>query len=193
MSRLPYASDGEYILYPLSEEDKEYYAKLYYGDKAFFFDETGKDAEWDLIKNHSATNIYSIYNISGDFCGNIEINESKNEMPEIGIKIVECKRNQGIARIAVKMLVQKYCKENEIEYFLIKIRSTNFHSRHIFEKMGAVIIGEEDSFFKSLKNKLMEYADENQDNDYKEFIEKHCKDDEVRVLRYKLLPDVFKR
>lgn len=61
------------------------------------------------------------------------------------------------------------------------------------KKMGAVIIGEEDSFFKSLKNRLMEYADENQDNDYKEFIEKHCKDDEVRVLRYKLLPDVFKR
>lgn len=62
---------------------------------------------------------YSIYDASGEYCGNIVLNYREERTPEIGIDLVESKRNKGIAAKCIKLLARKVHEErNYIEYFL---------------------------------------------------------------------------
>lgn len=195
MNRTSYASDGEYILYPLADEDRENYTELHrqiYGDKTLLLNEAGKDIMWDSTLHQASINTYSIYEINGDYCGSVELHNYMNNTPEIGIELLENKRNQGIATKSVKMLIQKFCQERKVEYFLIRIMSDNLHSKHVFEKMGAVQIGEEESLFVSLMGIVKEHAEKDHIDGLQDIIKKYIdEDDGVRVLRYKLLPNVF--
>ena len=85
------------------------------------------------------------------------------------------------------------CKERNIDYFLIKIKSDNSHSKHVFEKMGAVPIGEEDRnytlFLKVLGNSLDEDSLKKIYDTAKTYMDD---DDENKfVYRYKLSPEAF--
>lgn len=161
MSKTPYTTDGEYTLYLLVD----------------IFD--------------SGNKTYSIYDSNNDHCGAIELKNPMSDTPEIGVELLENKRNQGIAKKAVKMLVQKVCQERDVEYFLIKISSQNHHSKHVFEKMGAIFIGEEDNIYKRL---ISQFGDkrENLSADEQKILEDCLNDDNIKVInRYKLMPDVF--
>ncbi len=89
------------------------------------------------------------------------------------------------------MLAIKVSEEQAVNYFLIRISSRNPHSKHVFEKMGAVLIGEGSSLFREFINQLndegLNLPTESQDIIQKCFNEE---DDEV-IYKYKLLPDVF--
>ena len=68
--------------------------------------------------------------------------------PEIGIDLLEAKRNQGIAPKAVRLFARRVYETKKVDYFLIRISSNNQHRKYVFEKMGAVKIGEKNGFFK---------------------------------------------
>lgn len=162
MSKTPYTTDGEYTLYLLVD----------------IFD--------------SGNKMYSIFDSNNDHCGGIELKNPTSDTPEIGIELLENKRNQGIAKKVVKMLVQKVCQERDVEYFLLRISSRNHHSKHVFEKMGAIFIGEEDNIFKRLISKFSDKREALSEDEQK--ILEDCLNEENNevVNRYKLLPDVFK-
>lgn len=138
MSREPYAVGDEYILYPLADVDRDNHVELQRqinGDGTLFLMPGIKDMMWDtLLSDTNTTKLYSIFENSGDYCGCIELQQYHTDTPEIGLNLIETKRNQGIAAKVVKLLVQTVCAERDIEYFLIRIMSNNPHSRYVFEK-----------------------------------------------------------
>ncbi len=193
MSRTPYATDGEYTLYLLADIDRENYVELHRqinGESSLFLNPHIKDMMWDSTI-HSESKIYSIFDSKGEYCGSTELQNPSSDTPEIGIDLLENKRNQGIAVKVVKMLAIKVSEEQAVNYFLIRISSRNPHSKHVFEKMGAVLIGEGSSLFREFINQLndegLNLPTESQDIIQKCFNEE---DDEV-IYKYKLLPDVF--
>ncbi len=119
----------------------------------------------------------------------VELQQSDSNTPEIGIDLLESKRNKGIALKAVRLFANRICKEKAVDYFLIRISSNNLHSQHVFEKMGAVKIGEEESDFSKFVERFGEIAGKGYDLEkYRYLFEKS--DDEV-VYCYRLDLDIL--
>ncbi|MGN0649286.1 MAG: GNAT family N-acetyltransferase [Oscillospiraceae bacterium] len=159
MEREIYAAGEGYILSPMTAADREDYEELQqqtYGEDSDCHTPEQKDKMWDKILKSKANRNFSIFDEHGDYCGCIELMNFQSTTPEIGLTISESKRNQGIAAKVVKLLVQKACSEQEIEYFEVKIKAENSHSRHVFEKLGAVKIGEEEYALAMLRRFLNE-------------------------------------
>ncbi len=192
MNRDIYASDCEYTLCPITKEDIEYYYPNAY---SMIDDEDLPYMSNILWKRLMAegNRVYLIFDDNSEYCGNIELQHPDDDTPEIGIDLLEHKRNKGIAAKVVRLLARQTYEEKPVEYFLIRIHSKNSHSRHVFEKMGAVLIGEEstfyDRFISALKDEgeseLLEYIQNRFDN--------NADGEKSVVYRYKLTPDVFNK
>lgn len=196
MSREPYAVGDGYILYPLADVDRDNYVELnrqINGEKTLFLNTKLKDMMWDNLLLDDSTKLYCIYENDGDFCGCIELQKYLTDTPEIGLNLVEAKRNQGIAAKVVKLLMRTVCAGQDIEYFLIRIMSNNLHSRYVFEKMGAVPIGEEEHPYVVLMNRLRNNLSQNTVSEIQDFVKDQMvhNDEEEFVFRYKLLPNAF--
>lgn len=196
MNKEIYAAGEGYILYPLSDIDRDNHVELkrqVNGDNTLFLNPATKDIMWNAAIRRDKDILFSIYEENGEYCGCIELQNFRSTTPEIGIDLLESKRNKGIAAKAVRLLVQKVCAEQSIDYFLIKIMSNNPHSRHVFEKMGAEFIGEEERPFIAMmkeinQSKLKEYISSMADTIKSQM---NDTDDNAVVYRYKLLPDSF--
>lgn len=88
-------------------------------------------------------------------------------------------------------------QDKPVEYYLIRISSRNSHSKHVFEKLGAIPIGTTESTFntiiKSFKNIMgdTDAGDEVQDRLKKYFDESEDSVEEEIVYEYKLIPKIF--
>ena len=190
MERKIYAAGEGYILSPITDADRADYEELQRQTDGN--DSLPSDEKWNKLMKGEADRYFSILDEQGNYCGCIEFQNCQSATPEIGLTLLESKRNQGIAAKVVKLLVQKACSEQEIEYFEVKIKAENLHSRHVFEKMGAVKIGEEEYALTKLRGML---------NDHElELVRKaldlakaESADEELTraVYRYKLSPEVF--
>lgn len=79
----------------------------------------------------------------------MELQHLETENPEIGIDLIESKRNKGIAARVIKLLAKRAYQDKPVEYYLIRISSRNPHSKHVFEKMGVIPIRTTESTFKT--------------------------------------------
>lgn len=195
MSREVYASGDGYILYPLADVDRENYIELQLrlnGDNATFLATGINNTIWEETVNDENSRYFSIYEENGEYCGCVELQNYQSNTPEIGISLIESKRNQGIAAKVVKLLVQKVCQECNIDYFLLKIMSDNSHSKHVFEKMGAVPIGEVIPSM-LLLNKLKETLSEDEFDLMNDIVESQTEDifEKELIYEYKLPPEAF--
>lgn len=196
MSREAYAFCEGYVLYPIADDDKDNFVELQRqinGDSTIFLMSAIKDFAWNTLLSYENDRAYSIYESGGEYCGCIELNNYKDDIPEIALNLVEGKRNQGVAAKAVKMLVKKLCEERRVDYFLVRIMSDNSHSKHVFEKMGAVLIGEEDrpevKLLKELNKLKLEYGEKIAGDTGKHDVD--CIDENVFVYKYKLPTGAF--
>lgn len=193
MDRKAYATDGEYVLYPIADEDRDFYVELHRqinGESSFFLNPYLKDMMWENVLT-SEDEFYSIYEIAGEYCGSFEIQNPCSDTPEIGIDLLETKRNKGIAPRVVKMFMNSPNNVRNVRYYLIKILSENFHSRHVFKKMGALFIGTEDSFEVKLMNVMEQVMDNDKLQDIKNLLNEDSEKtekDKKTVFRYKLMP-----
>jgi RimJ/RimL family protein N-acetyltransferase len=123
--------------------------------------------------------------VNGEYCGNIELQHSSSKTPEIGIDLMQSARNRGIAPKIIPIFAKKISEEYDIDYFLIRISSKNEHSKHVFEKMGAVLIGKEDTVFQKFVSKYSELVAATDDNG--ETLKKYFDEDSDEfVWKYKL-------
>ena len=146
-----------------ADEDREYYVELHRqlnGESSLYLNPRSKDMMWEQTLN-DADNIFSVFTVNGDYCGSMELQQSDSRTPEIGI-----------------------------DYFLIRISSNNLHSQHVFEKMGAIRIGEENSLFSRYVNTFEESAIK-EIPDMEKFRELFKEDINERIYRYRLNPDTF--
>lgn len=196
MIREPYTSGEGCVLYPLADVDRDNYVELHRqinGESSLFLMPRIKDLMWNTTLSIETDKLYSIYEDGGEYCGYIELQNYKSDTPEIGLNLVESKRNQGIATKVVKLLVQKVCLERNIDYFLIRIMSNNPHSKQVFEKMGAVLIGEEDRPFVVFMDELKKTMSEDSIRQIYDTVKARMDDDDENefICRYKLSPEAF--
>ena len=64
-------------------------------------------------------------------------------MPELGIQLLRKYQGQGIGTRIMKLFVNQLKSIMKVESFSVRIRSDNYASQRMFEKMGIVKIGEE--------------------------------------------------
>lgn len=140
MNREIYATDGEYKIAPLSENDRENYAKSQkqLNANSLFSDPICKDYMWKQALGDDDFKIFVIFDGNDEYCGSIELPNPQSETPELGINILESKQNKGIAPRTIKLFAEKLYSEKPFKYFIIKISSENTHSKYVFEKLGAV-------------------------------------------------------
>lgn len=198
MNKEIYAAGEGYILYPLSDIDRDNHVELkrqVNGDNTLFLNPATKDIMWNAAIRRDKDILFSIYEENGEYCCCIELQNFRSTTPEIGIDLMESKSNHGIAAKAVRLLVQKVCAEQSVDYFLIKIMSNNPHSRHVFEKMGAEFIGEEDRPFIAMMKEINDSAIKEKLNSMADVIKAQMNDtdDNAVVYRYKLLPDTLNK
>ena len=96
-----FASNGEFIIYAISDEDRKNYVELHRqlnGETSLYLNPLSKDMMWEQTLNHSES-IFSLFTTDGDYCGSIELKHSDSNMPEIGIDLLESKRNKVYERI----------------------------------------------------------------------------------------------
>ncbi len=144
-----FATDGEFKICTISDEDRNDYVELHRqlnGETSLYLNPISKDMMWEQILNN-ADSVFSLFTVNGDYCGSIELQYPDCHTPEIGIDLVEDKRNKGIASKAVRLFARRVYEIRKVDYFLIRISSNNLHSQYVFEKMGAIKIGEEESDF----------------------------------------------
>jgi len=190
MGRDIFAADGEFIICPISNADRCDYVELHRqlnGEASLYLNPVSRDMMWEqILKN--ADSVFSLFTENGDYCESIELQQPDSNIPEIGIDLLENKRNQGIAPKAVRLFAGRVCEIRKIDYFLIRISSNNSHSKYVFEKMGAIKIGEEETAFSRFVEEFSEIAEkEGQDLErYRDLFGESI--DEV-VYRYRLNPN----
>lgn len=157
MSRAVFVQNEKYVLYPISEEDREGYGEL---NRQIIGETLSKklltaDNSWKMLVE-SDTRSFSIYNINNRYCGNIELQKPSSNTPEIGIELLEEFRNIGIASCIIPLFLKEIRKQQKVDYFIIKIKESNSHSRYVFEKLGAEFLKKEESYGKRLVKDLYE-------------------------------------
>ena len=198
MSKDVYVSDGEYYLVRFTEEEKENYMRLMFPENkrsAFYQKEENRELFWRVTRNLKELD-YSIYSISGEYCGNLELKKYDTTTPEIGIALLEEHRNKGIAGRTIKMLAKKYYEETEgIEYFVLKVSSYNSHSKHMIEKLGAEFAGEEETIQQAAVRMVIEELGveycEAMRKEYQIEYGLSLEEQEEVVYVYHMLPDSF--
>lgn len=193
-----YATDGEYIIYPIAEEDREYYVELHKqlnGESTLFLNPVCKDMMWEQVLT-GKDKVFSIYDKGGDYCGSIELQHPESDTPELGIDLMESKRNKGIAARAIKLVARRAYGDKHVEYFLIRISSRNPHSKHVFEKMGVIPLRTTESTFKTFMNDFKDVMKNTEVDDAMEERLKKIFDnaddlEEEVVYEYKLTSEIF--
>ena len=156
-----FVEDKEFIICPISDADRNDYVELHRqlnGEASLYLNPLSKDMMWEQTLNH-ADSVFSLFTGKWDYCGSIELQQPDSNTPEIGIDLLENKRNQGITPKAVRLFAGRICKIRKIDYFLIRISSNNPHSKYVFEKMGAIKIGEEKTAFSRFVEEFSEIAE----------------------------------
>lgn len=187
-----FATDDEFIICNISNADRSDYVELHRqlnGEASLYLNPVSKDMMWEQILNH-ADSVFSLFTIKEEYCGSIELQQPDSNTPEIGIDLLVNKRNQGIAPKAVRLFAKRVCEIRKVDYFLIRISSNNLHSKYVFEKMGAVKIGEEESEFSRFVEEFRETA-ENAGQDLEEFRYLFGESADEKVYCYRLNLNIF--
>lgn len=195
--RKVYETDGEYFISPIIEQDHEDYVELHRqlnGETTLFLNPYCKDMMWEQVL-HGKDKVFSIFTKNGEYCGSVELQNPLSKTPEIGIDLLEDMRNKGIAPKVIKMFARKTYELQDVEYFIIRISSRNPHSKHVFEKMGVILICEEESLFTAFMKDFKEVTGEQDVSDIQGKLKEHFGEIEGSaaevVYRYKLTPDMF--
>lgn len=194
MEREIYAADGEIIIYPVADEDRAGYTELHRqlnGEKSLFLNPLCKDMMWERVLNGN-TKIYSIYR-NAEYCGSVKLQNPDSIIPEIGIDLLERERNKGLASIVIRLFCETVADKQNIDYYIVKISSKNKHSIHVFEKLGVVFDGEEESPYKWFMERFKDVMNEDEiRNNFKKYFETYGDPEEEIIYRYKLFPKQIK-
>lgn len=185
MSREIYVTDEEYYLCPIIDEDRNDFVNLkrqVNGEETMFAHPLVKEDMWESIMEGS-TICLSIIDSNGEYCGNLEVQDPESTTPEIGIELVESKRNKGIAIKVIKMVMKRYSRDHEVDYYIARVVSKNTHSIHMIEKLGGALIRKEASLYESIIEGMEKTMHPEEVNRFKEFLKGSLKEEEICVYK----------
>lgn len=105
------------------------------------------------------------------------------EIPEIGIQLLKKYHSQGIGTRVVNLFVNQLKSIMNVEFFTVRIRSDNYASQRMFEKMGAIKVGEEGKEYADLMYELMQSMGKEK---FEKAIQKEFESTQTYTLCYKL-------
>lgn len=157
-------SDDKYTLRKEREEDKQVYFDLY-KKTSILAEKMPPNMFQDFFENQwknrrQENSLYvSIFERNDlEYLGNIVLKNLESRTPELGIDVVKKHQRKGVAYDTLKMFM-KWASETygDIEFFLVRIYSDNLASLNLFQKLGAIEIGEEPSEYQIFLNQCKEH------------------------------------
>lgn len=114
------------------------------------------EKQWEQRSEENAIYVSVILKTTKKYVGNIVLRELESTTPEVGIDIVEKYQRQGIAYDTLQLFLRRIKNICRIKYFLVRIYSDNEPSKKLFQKLGAVKIGNEPSEYQVFLDQMKE-------------------------------------
>ena len=135
--RISYVAVTELLVkdYLIMVNDIENVARLIGNTSAPVSEE--KEIKWVHKKLEEKAALFSmIEKKSGEFIGNIELMDVKDDTAELGIAITAAKQNMGYGTEAVKAASEYGMKTLELKRIFLKVFPDNLRAIHVYEKCG---------------------------------------------------------
>lgn len=147
-------------------------------------DEQFRKKSWeDMLSDTSKLQLKIIDKLTQEYVGEVVLMKVDSEMPEIGIQLLKKYHGQGIGTRIVNLFVNRLKSIMKVEFFTVRIRSDNYISQRMFEKMGAIKVGEEGKEYADLMYELMQSMGKEK---FEKAIQKEFESTQTYTLCYKL-------
>lgn len=117
-------------------------------------------AYWEEVNSETILNATMFLADSETFVGRICMKYINETIPELGIEILNTYQNKGYGPEAIKAFCKWYANEYNVNEVSVRIKIENTHSIHIFEKLGAKLIGQSSSISDESINIIQNYFSE---------------------------------
>ena len=142
-----FVEDEKYTLSRYDVSEQELFFKAWnetFEDTPLINDEQFKKKSWtDMLSDASKLQLKIIDKLTQEYVGEVVLMKFDTEMPEIGIQLLKKYHSQGIGTRVVNLFVNRLKSIMQVKFFTVRIRSDNYISQRMFEKMGAIKVGEE--------------------------------------------------
>ncbi len=176
-----FAEDEIFVLSRYESVDQDLYLKAWsetFANTQVYTDENVKQKSWeDVLSNTNKLQLKVIDKLTLEYVGEVMLMKLDTAEPEIGIQLLRKYHSQGIGTRVMNLFVDKLKSVLQIDYFSIRILSDNYISQRMFEKMGAVKIGEEGKEYAELMHRIMQEMG-------REKFEETIKEDLEKTQRY---------
>lgn len=86
------------------------------------------------------------------FCGRVNMQKIDEEVPELGIDLLEEYQNQGYGPEVITAFANWYGENHHMSEIKVRIMAVNTRSAHVFQKLGAEYLQEDPSFSATIKS-----------------------------------------
>lgn len=112
-----------------------------------FMDQISREAEIEFINtliNSPNDRVYSIFNQSGDYVGQVGINQISwpNRLGRLSIFITKSQQHKGYGRAAILAILEKAFNELALNKVWLIVFSSNVRSINLYERVGFLKEGE---------------------------------------------------
>ena len=122
---------------------------LFDGDKEF--QEKILSELWETTRNPSVLSYLIFLRDGGQFCGRVNMQKIDEEVPELGIDLLEKYQNQGYGPETITAFANWYGENHHVSEIKVRIMAVNTRSTHVFQKLGAEYLQEDSSFSAAIK------------------------------------------
>ena len=154
-----FVEDEKYVLSRYEEKDRDLFFKAWnetFENSLVQNDENFKRKSWeDVLTDRNKLQLKVIDKGTQEYVGEVVLMKLDMVMPELGIQLLRKYQGQGIGTRIMKLFVNQLKSIMKVESFSVRIRSDNYASQRMFEKMGIVKIGEEEKEHAQLMYELM--------------------------------------
>lgn len=182
-----FVEDEKYVLSRYEEKDRDLYFKAWnetFENSLVQNDENFKRKSWeDVLTDRNKLQLKVIDKGTQEYVGEVVLMKLDMVMPELGIQLLRKYQGQGIGTRIMKLFVNQLKSIMKVESFSVRIRSDNYASQRMFEKMGIVKIGEEEKEHAQLMYELMMTMEKEK---FEKAIGKDFESTQVYTICYKL-------
>lgn len=119
--------------------------------------------------------LFVIEKSTNNLCGYVELKHIDSDHPEIGIELFKKYQRKGIGHKTIRLMLRKAQQIHPVSSYKVRIYYDNIPSQKLFEKLGAVKVGEEEGemakFMREAKEVLSGKALDDFTRVYKELTE----------------------
>ena len=185
-----FVENNRILLRLTSKTDEENYMKQVIDSstmKAAYECDIVYDFTWNRVFQTDFMNLTILDKKTSDYIGYINIRPLSNEIPELGIDIVEKHRREGFGYNAVRLVTEQIKLRAGCRTFMVCIYADNTASLSMFHKFPLIEVGREESEYITAIKSLYQGQDPSAFQKFKEQIaEKWERESQRTIIKYHL-------